>query len=49
MPHYRTACTQVYNYHRLLAWEPEKGLHVDVFKVSVGGRNAGLRYEQPLI
>jgi len=33
MPHYRTACTQVHNYHRLLAWEPEKGLHMDVFKI----------------
>jgi hypothetical protein len=33
MPHYRTACTQVYNYHRLLAWDSEKGLHIDVFKV----------------
>ncbi|CAL8143324.1 unnamed protein product [Orchesella dallaii] len=33
MPHFRTACTQVYNYHRLLAWDSEKGLHMDVFKV----------------
>lgn len=33
MPHFRTACTQVYNYHRLLAWDSEKGLHTDVFKV----------------
>ncbi|ODM92053.1 hypothetical protein Ocin01_14628 [Orchesella cincta] len=33
MPHFRTACTQVYNYHRLLAWDSEKGLHNDVFKV----------------
>jgi len=28
-------CTQVFNYHRLLTWDVEKGLHIDIFKVSI--------------
>ncbi|XP_011183852.1 neurotrophin 1 isoform X2 [Zeugodacus cucurbitae] len=30
---YRSRCTQVYNYHRLLSWDKSRGLHVDIFKV----------------
>lgn len=30
---YRSRCTQVYNYHRLLSWDSTRGLHVDIFKV----------------
>lgn len=30
---YRSHCAQVYNYHRLLSWDKERGLHVDIFKV----------------
>ncbi|XP_055842442.1 neurotrophin 1 [Episyrphus balteatus] len=30
---YRSRCTQVYNYHRLLSWDKTRGLHVDIFKV----------------
>nr|XP_014093158.2 neurotrophin 1 isoform X2 [Bactrocera oleae]XP_036219635.1 neurotrophin 1 isoform X2 [Bactrocera oleae] len=30
---YRSHCTQVYNYHRLLSWDRTRGLHVDIFKV----------------
>lgn len=26
-------CAQVFNYHRLLTWDENKGLHMDVFKV----------------
>ncbi|XP_049768039.1 neurotrophin 1 [Schistocerca cancellata] len=26
-------CQQVYNYHRLLTWDNERGLHMDIFKV----------------
>lgn len=39
LPHYRTACTQVFNYHRLVAWDFEGGLHLDTFKVSCHGFN----------
>ncbi|KAK3926749.1 Neurotrophin 1 [Frankliniella fusca] len=28
----RSHCTQVYNYHRLLTWDKELGLHMDIFK-----------------
>jgi len=31
--HYKSQCNQVYNYHRLLAWTQERGLHMDIFKV----------------
>ena len=24
---------QVYNYHRLLSWDEERGLHMDIYKV----------------
>ncbi|XP_055912625.1 neurotrophin 1 [Eupeodes corollae] len=30
---YRSRCSQVYNYHRLLSWDKTRGLHVDIFKV----------------
>ncbi|KAL0266443.1 UNVERIFIED_CONTAM: hypothetical protein PYX00_008975 [Menopon gallinae] len=30
---YNSQCTQVYNYHRLLTWEENTGLHMDIFKV----------------
>uniref|UniRef100_A0A1A9W4R8 Uncharacterized protein n=1 Tax=Glossina brevipalpis TaxID=37001 RepID=A0A1A9W4R8_9MUSC len=30
---YRSHCSQVYNYHRLLSWDKNRGLHVDIFKV----------------
>lgn len=30
---YRSSCVQVYNYHRLLSWDPKVGLHMDIFKV----------------
>lgn len=30
---FESSCTQVYNYHRLLSWDNERGLHVDIFKV----------------
>uniref|UniRef100_A0A1A9V4A0 Uncharacterized protein n=1 Tax=Glossina austeni TaxID=7395 RepID=A0A1A9V4A0_GLOAU len=30
---YRSHCAQVYNYHRLLSWDKNRGLHVDIFKV----------------
>ncbi|XP_068149108.1 neurotrophin 1 [Drosophila tropicalis] len=30
---YRSHCSQVYNYHRLLSWDKVRGLHVDIFKV----------------
>ncbi|ALC43361.1 NT1 [Drosophila busckii] len=30
---YRSHCSQVYNYHRLLSWDKIRGLHVDIFKV----------------
>ncbi len=26
-------CPQVYNYHRLLSWNKERGLHMDIYKV----------------
>nr|CAD7394729.1 unnamed protein product [Timema cristinae] len=29
----RSNCYQVYNYHRLLTWDEEIGLHMDIFKV----------------
>ncbi|KAJ1528502.1 hypothetical protein ONE63_006909 [Megalurothrips usitatus] len=29
----RSHCAQVYNYHRLLTWDKELGLHMDIFKV----------------
>lgn len=31
----RSHCTQVYNYHRLLTWDKEQGLHIDIFKVTI--------------
>jgi len=30
---FRSECSQVYNYHRLLTWDDAKGLHMDIFKV----------------
>ncbi|XP_073844059.1 neurotrophin 1 [Musca autumnalis] len=30
---YKSYCSQVYNYHRLLSWDKMRGLHVDIFKV----------------
>lgn len=30
---YRSRCIQIYNYHRLLSWDAQRGLHVDIFKV----------------
>lgn len=30
---YKSRCSQVYNYHRLLSWDSNRGLHVDIFKV----------------
>ncbi|XP_061390430.1 mucin-2-like [Musca vetustissima] len=30
---YKSYCSQVYNYHRLLSWDKTRGLHVDIFKV----------------
>ena len=31
--HYKSQCSQVYNYHRLLSWDKERGLHMDIYKV----------------
>merc|ERR1719483_1729997 len=31
--HYKSQCSQVYNYHRLLSWDQERGLHMDIYKV----------------
>ncbi|CAB4057542.1 Neurotrophin 1 [Lepeophtheirus salmonis] len=31
--HFKSECSQVYNYHRLLSWNKERGLHMDIFKV----------------
>lgn len=31
--HYKSQCSQVYNYHRLLSWTKDRGLHMDIFKV----------------
>lgn len=33
---FRSRCLQLFNYHRLLAWEPQQGLHMDIFKVCTG-------------
>ncbi|CAD6216307.1 GSCOCT00004458001.2-RA-CDS [Cotesia congregata] len=30
---YRSSCIQVYNYHRLLTWDNDIGLHIDIFKI----------------
>lgn len=30
---YKSSCSQVYNYHRLLTWDTTLGLHMDIFKV----------------
>ncbi|XP_049865842.1 neurotrophin 1 [Pectinophora gossypiella] len=30
---FRSKCVQVYNYHRLLTWDQQNGLHMDIFKV----------------
>ncbi|XP_048509646.1 neurotrophin 1 [Athalia rosae] len=30
---YKSSCTQVFNYHRLLTWDSTLGLHMDIFKV----------------
>ena len=32
--HYKSQCSQVYNYHRLLSWDKTRGLHMDIYKVS---------------
>lgn len=31
--HYRSQCSQIYNYHRLLSWDKSRGLHMDIYKV----------------
>jgi len=31
--HYKSQCSQVYNYHRLLSWDKARGLHMDIYKV----------------
>ena len=31
--HYKSQCSQIYNYHRLLSWSKERGLHMDIYKV----------------
>ena len=43
--HYKSQCSQVYNYHRLLSWDQERGLHMDIYKVGIGG--AGQDYIPP--
>ncbi|XP_046436240.1 uncharacterized protein LOC124188019 [Neodiprion fabricii] len=30
---YKSSCTQVFTYHRLLTWDTNLGLHMDIFKV----------------
>ncbi|XP_050672930.1 neurotrophin 1 [Leptidea sinapis] len=30
---FKSKCIQVYNYHRLLTWDQQNGLHMDIFKV----------------
>ncbi|KAM3961966.1 neurotrophin 1 [Aphomia sociella] len=30
---FKSKCVQVYNYHRLLTWDQQNGLHMDIFKV----------------
>lgn len=30
---FSSRCAQVYNYHRLLSWDHQRGLHIDIFKV----------------
>ncbi|XP_026466645.1 neurotrophin 1 [Ctenocephalides felis] len=30
---FKSRCVQVYNYHRLLSWDANRGLHVDIFKI----------------
>ncbi|XP_068082927.1 uncharacterized protein NT1 [Anabrus simplex] len=30
---FRSTCTQIFNYHRLLTWDESRGLHMDIFKV----------------
>ncbi|XP_066594946.1 neurotrophin 1 [Prorops nasuta] len=30
---YRSSCSQLYNYHRLLSWDSKLGLHMDIFKL----------------
>ena len=32
--HYKSQCSQVYNYHRLLSWDKTRGLHMDIYKVN---------------
>ena len=32
--HYKSQCSQIYNYHRLLSWDKARGLHMDIYKVS---------------
>ena len=31
--HYKSQCSQVYNYHRLLSGDKTRGLHIDIYKV----------------
>ena len=31
--HYKSQCSQIYNYHRLLSWDKTRGLHMDIYKV----------------
>ena len=33
--HYKSQCSQVYNYHRLLSWDKGRGLHMDIYKVDL--------------
>ena len=39
--HYKSQCSQVYNYHRLLSWDKERGLHMDIYKVRRGTDRVG--------
>lgn len=32
---FKSKCVQVYNYHRLLTWDQQNGLHMDIFKVKM--------------
>ncbi|XP_059224692.1 neurotrophin 1 [Stomoxys calcitrans] len=45
---YKSYCSQVYNYHRLLSWDKTRGLHVDIFKVPTccSCQISGIRQQQ---
>ena len=40
--HYKSQCSQVYNYHRLLSWDDSRGLHMDIYKVFFTKADLGL-------